>query len=171
MNTASWYYARAGAPNRSGPLPTRLLLAMLGDGTLSPDDLVWREGLPDWVRAGSLPELSPDPAPAAPFSRLRHWLTMAGLLGIVTGIGGCLTLVGAVSGVLLIVGGTALLGARSALDATPPLDPAWRPFFDHLARYARATAWALFLGILSTLFFLFFYFGLFSGILTGVGTR
>ncbi|MBP7830671.1 MAG: DUF4339 domain-containing protein [Kiritimatiellae bacterium] len=171
MNTASWYYARAGAADRSGPLPTRIVQGMLADGSLSPDDLVWRAGLPGWVRAGSVPELSPEAAPAASLSRLRHWMTIAGILGIVTGIGGCLTIVGAVSGVLMIVAGTALLGARSALDTAPVSDPAWIPFFEQLGRYARATAWALVLGILSAVFFLCFYFGLFAGILTGVGAR
>ncbi|HOW97552.1 MAG TPA: DUF5362 family protein [Kiritimatiellia bacterium] len=169
MNTLAWYYARRGATERCGPVPTRVLRALLTDGRLSPDDLVWRDGLREWIRAGDVPEFQSDGSASPALSpALRRWMTLAGVLSIFSGIGGCLTLFGAATGVLMIIAGSAMLGARTALGSISSADPAWAPFMDQLARYARAMTWALFLGILGTVFFVCFYFGLFAGILSGI---
>lgn len=52
-----WYYA--DDQQRVGPLTCSRLYELLKNGTLSPDDLVWREGFRDWVPASSVPELLP----------------------------------------------------------------------------------------------------------------
>lgn len=169
MSSLLWYYAPRGSAERHGPVPTRALRALLAEGRLSSDDLVWHEGLREWTRAGSAPELhleaeaGPVPTPA-----LHRWMTLTGMLSILTGIGGCLTVFGAAAGVLMILAGSAMLGARTALGSLASADPAWSPFLDQLARYARAMTWALFLGILGAVFFAGFYFGLFAGLLSGV---
>jgi hypothetical protein len=57
-----WYFAQAG--QQQGPFPESTLRQMLASGQLSPADVVWRPGMPQWAPAGSVPGLMP--AQAAP---------------------------------------------------------------------------------------------------------
>ena len=57
-----WYYAHSGA--QTGPVSFGDLQSAAVAGKLSPEDLVWREGTPDWVAARTVAGLFP--APAAP---------------------------------------------------------------------------------------------------------
>jgi uncharacterized RDD family membrane protein YckC len=69
MNDA-WYVAISG--QQQGPFTASQLKQMASSGTLGPDDLVWKEGMPKWVRAGTAKALfpgGPDGSPALP-SRL-----------------------------------------------------------------------------------------------------
>ena len=49
--TERWFYARDG--RRQGPVPRERLIDLARDGWLSPDDLVWSEGMPEWTPARS----------------------------------------------------------------------------------------------------------------------
>lgn len=60
---SSWYYAKGGQQN--GPVPLDDLVRLVGTGTVAPTDLVWREGMKDWLPAAQVPELAPPPAAAA----------------------------------------------------------------------------------------------------------
>jgi hypothetical protein len=65
-----WYFAQAG--QQQGPFPESTLRQMLASGQLSPADVVWRQGMPQWVAAGSVPGLlpaqsGPGMAPPPPF--------------------------------------------------------------------------------------------------------
>ncbi len=44
---AHWYYAKAG--KRIGPLSTADLKQMASSGQLSPNDMVWKEGMASWI--------------------------------------------------------------------------------------------------------------------------
>jgi TM2 domain-containing membrane protein YozV len=44
-----WYYAQNN--ERKGPVPFAKLKSIAKSGWLMPDDLVWRSGMPDWMRA------------------------------------------------------------------------------------------------------------------------
>jgi hypothetical protein len=55
-----WYYAKQG--QQQGPVDSDTLKDMLAAGELSETDLVWKEGMPEWIPAASVPELS---SPAA----------------------------------------------------------------------------------------------------------
>jgi len=61
---SEWYYAI----NRRemGPVSELELRELASAGALRPSDLVWKEGSPEWVQAGSCAELFPDgyPSPA-----------------------------------------------------------------------------------------------------------
>jgi hypothetical protein len=46
---AKWYYARWG--QQQGPVTSQQLHSLAQAGQLSPNDLVWKEGLPNWVEA------------------------------------------------------------------------------------------------------------------------
>ena len=61
-----WYFAQGG--QQSGPITRGELDRMLVSGSLAASDLVWRDGMQDWVAASTIPGLlpSPVPAPASP---------------------------------------------------------------------------------------------------------
>jgi uncharacterized RDD family membrane protein YckC len=52
-----WYYAQNG--QQVGPVPTQSLQALVTSGQLRPEDLVWQEGLPNWIEACQAPEIFP----------------------------------------------------------------------------------------------------------------
>lgn len=59
---ADWYYSKG--QTRMGPLNWDALVRLAGDGVVSPTDLVWSEGMPDWVQASQVPGLAgPPPLP------------------------------------------------------------------------------------------------------------
>lgn len=49
--TERWFYARDG--RRQGPVPRERLVDMAREGWLTPEDLVWSEGLTEWIPARS----------------------------------------------------------------------------------------------------------------------
>jgi hypothetical protein len=50
-----WYYSKQST--QLGPVSLDELRAKLASGEVSGSDMVWREGLPDWRPASSMPEL------------------------------------------------------------------------------------------------------------------
>jgi len=57
-----WYYTCEG--KQMDPVTMKELKRLVGDGTLKPTDMVWKEGMPRWIRASSVRELFPDPGVA-----------------------------------------------------------------------------------------------------------
>ena len=55
-----WYILRGG--HRIGPLDASQLKYMAGEDQLERADLVWKEGLPQWVQAGQVKGLFADAA-------------------------------------------------------------------------------------------------------------
>jgi GYF domain 2 len=55
-----WHYTCKG--KETGPVATAELKRLAATGSLRPTDLVWKDGMADWVRAGSLTGLFPDSA-------------------------------------------------------------------------------------------------------------
>lgn len=54
---SQWFYARNG--QRHGPVNSAQLTALAKSGQLLPADLIWKEGMTQWVPAGSSPQLFP----------------------------------------------------------------------------------------------------------------
>jgi hypothetical protein len=52
-----WYYAQGG--RQRGPVSEQLVRQLAASGQLQPDDLVWYDGLKDWIAAASVPGLIP----------------------------------------------------------------------------------------------------------------
>jgi uncharacterized membrane protein len=52
---AMWNYVQNG--QACGPVATAALQSLLQNGTLGPDTLVWKQGMPNWVPARSVGEL------------------------------------------------------------------------------------------------------------------
>jgi hypothetical protein len=72
MQSGDWHYVRG--QQQFGPVPFQVLQSLGRAGDLSADDLVWSEGMPDWVPAQSIQELStsvPSPRKRSGGSRAR----------------------------------------------------------------------------------------------------
>lgn len=68
MAEKSWFYAQNG--ERKGPVSETEAAALVQNGTISPDTLVWTEGMQDWAQAGSvLPVMGGNPPPPPPPSQ------------------------------------------------------------------------------------------------------
>lgn len=52
-----WFYAH-GTEQR-GPVDAATIRQMLASGALNSQDLVWRDGMPNWQAVGTIPELQP----------------------------------------------------------------------------------------------------------------
>jgi hypothetical protein len=50
-----WHYAHGGV--QKGPVTEPQLKALIALGQLLPNELVWRDGLAEWVKAGTVREL------------------------------------------------------------------------------------------------------------------
>ncbi|HRK30857.1 MAG TPA: GYF domain-containing protein [Tepidisphaeraceae bacterium] len=125
-----WYYA-VGSEQR-GPVAAEAIREMIQRSHLSPEALVWRDGLSDWVPASTLPEFQPAaiPPPAAaqpawtpppptagepqpsyvnyqtPPTEQGGGLAVASLvLGIISIPGACLACLGLILGILAIIFG------------------------------------------------------------------
>lgn len=55
MANGEWYYARGN--QQQGPVALQAIQDMVRSGQLQPTDLVWRQGMPNWLAASQLPEL------------------------------------------------------------------------------------------------------------------
>ncbi|HJZ93540.1 MAG TPA: GYF domain-containing protein [Gemmataceae bacterium] len=60
---ADWFYSVG--EDRQGPVTEAELKRLVADGKLRPDDLVWKDGMPDWVEARTVATLFPKAAPVA----------------------------------------------------------------------------------------------------------
>ena|SRR5271157_5610043 len=59
-----WHYVQNG--QACGPIDTPALQALLQNGSLGPEALVWKPGLPDWVPARSVADFAASGAPGIP---------------------------------------------------------------------------------------------------------
>jgi hypothetical protein len=64
MSDRSWFYASQG--QQQGPFPEAQLRSLIARGTVTPDTLVWTDGMSGWQRAGDIPGLAPGAAPRPP---------------------------------------------------------------------------------------------------------
>ena len=58
-----WYFTRNGQP--MDPIPAAELKRMAAAGDLKPTDLVWKEGMPNWVKASAAKGLFDNPIATA----------------------------------------------------------------------------------------------------------
>ena len=54
-----WFYTSEG--KQMDPVSIKELKRLVKDGALRPTDMVWKDGMPRWIRASSVQELYPDP--------------------------------------------------------------------------------------------------------------
>ena len=59
-----WYYGQGGV--QKGPVDSEVMRQLIAAGQVRPDDLVWKEGMANWVPASTVAEFFPQAA--APFT-------------------------------------------------------------------------------------------------------
>ncbi|MGA3065330.1 MAG: GYF domain-containing protein [Tepidisphaeraceae bacterium] len=62
-----WFYTDNGV--QAGPVEFSVLQQMAAAGKIQPSELVWKQGMPNWTAAATIPGLfpaAPSPAPASP---------------------------------------------------------------------------------------------------------
>ena len=92
----TWYYTIKGS-DKKGPVDESEIRNMLNNGTMAGSDLVWSEGMSDWVTADSVPEFKSGAvkavSTAAPATAsdelppgLLGWMSFVGVMTILTGV-------------------------------------------------------------------------------------
>ncbi|NLF73556.1 MAG: DUF4339 domain-containing protein [Candidatus Anammoximicrobium sp.] len=64
MAEAVWFFADGDVER--GPVTEAQLRALIGTGNLTPESLIWKEGMDYWTPAGEIPGLFDQPGPATP---------------------------------------------------------------------------------------------------------
>jgi hypothetical protein len=59
----NWYYAQHG--EQKGPIDQAAIQNLYQNGQINPQDLVWQEGMPDWVKAETVLSLGTTSSPLA----------------------------------------------------------------------------------------------------------
>jgi len=168
-----WFYTQ-GASDQQGPVPESRIREMIASGTLGSTDLVWSEGLPDWAPVSQMDPFrdafAAGPATAAPRvlpDRLLGWMTFVGVMTLITGIIQCLSCVGILIGVFMIIAGVALLGAKTALGAAQVTDAGLIPFFEKLNSFMIMSGVAYIVTVIMYVVLIVIYLGAFMATLSG----
>lgn len=159
----NWYHSK-DRTERHGPVSTDELRDMIRRGALPPDTLVWREGMTDWASAAEQPELqstepSTQPAAGSIPANFGGWLRFVGITSIGIGVLYCASCIGVLWGILLIVAGTSLLGARSALDQISDVPAPFIPFLHKLNTFFVVTGLTYIIILAGAALVLIFYGG------------
>jgi hypothetical protein len=140
-----WYYAVGGTDKR-GPVAETELRRLIESGGIGPTDLLWSEGMSDWLPLSRIPGLAPAGAPAASSAvlaslppKLLGWMSFVGVMTLIVGILQCLSCFGIISGIFMIIAGVGLMGARTALASVSHVDPGLNEFFAKLNSYMSMT--------------------------------
>jgi len=185
-----WYYAMPGG-DKKGPVGEAEIKVLTAEGKVKPADLVWSEGMQNWTplsqvsALGGTPETPPaesaaavsphvptQPMPAsiesAPASvmmpeGLTGWMGFVGVMLIVFGVLSCLSCFGIVTGVLMIIAGTSVMGAKNLLAGMNRVDPAMLPFFLKLKTFFLMSGVMYILSLVMTVVVLVFYFSIIVG--------
>ena len=126
-----WFYERNG--ERQGPVSGSELKQMAKNGDLQPDNLVWKEGMPEWKSASSIKELFPQaaavrqppslpPLPSKSPVAVRKAGSNKALLVIGVAGGGFLMMMFLCCGVLGFMGGSDGEARRSRTTAEVPAE-------------------------------------------------
>ncbi len=181
-----WYYSDNGT-DRKGPVSDSELRQL----QLSPATLVWSEGMASWAPLSSLAApaagaasplrmatvapgaaLTPGPAAgdSAPPAGLTSWMTFVGVMNIIGGVFACLSCFGLIYGIPLIMGGSALLGAKNIIAAMTSVDTGMSAFLEQLRKAFKLTGWAYILMIVMSVIIMVVYVIAFAAIFARFGS-
>lgn len=156
---ATWYYVNPATREKTGPHEEAFVRAKFIAGEIPPTTLVWHDGLANWIPASEAfaalqsPTGSEGKVPLP--DGLRGWMTFVGVITILSAILPALMLYG----IPMLVGGFALLGARSALDRAPFVSPDMIPFFAKLRTFFCCWGWMYIIGLFLAILMLLAYAG------------
>src|SRR5688500_18745707 len=71
MANGEWYYARGN--QQQGPVALEAIQDMLRTGQLQANELVWKQGMANWLAASQVPELSAGQQFGAPPQPASHY--------------------------------------------------------------------------------------------------
>jgi len=156
---ASWYYVVSQTREKSGPHDEAFVRAKFIAGEIAPQTLIWHEGTPNWIPAGeafaSLKTAAGIEGKVPLPDGLRGWMTVVGILTILTSILPALMLYG----IPMLLAGIAVMGARAALDRSPFISPDMVPFFRKLKTAFACWGWMYLIGLFFSILFLLAYAG------------
>ncbi len=164
-----WYYSKDRG-ERMGPVSEEDLCGMLSRGELHSTDMVWKEGMADWAPIHKCPEFNPSVPPRDAVllpNGLLGWMNFIGICTIVMGAVNALSCVGILWGVLMIIAGIALLGARTALLDIERVDATLAPFFTKLNTYVMVTGICYIIMLVGMAIMLVVYFAVIAAALSG----
>lgn len=154
-----WYYQKEG--ERSGPVTVGAVRAMLARGDLTPDTAVWCDGMQEWQPVRRVAEFTAEdvvagrlPAPQG----LSGWMMFLGVITIVSGALAVLSCFGIPTGVLTIIAGASLIGARTALDGLGQVPAEMMPFLQKIKTFVVMQSIVFIVGIVLTALIFIFYF-------------
>jgi len=170
----NWYYSADGQ-DKKGPVLESELKQMLSIGQIPATTLVWSEGMANWSPANSVAALQQQAAGVAPAAAsvaavapaagggglpqgLGGWMTFVGVMHIIGGVFACLSCIGLIYGIPMIIGGVGLMGAKNLLVTLPSVDPTILPALDKLRSSFKAIGWSYILMFIVTVVFMIVYF-------------
>lgn len=189
-----WYYAVSGSSEKQGPIPEDQIRALIQSGELHPNDLVWSDGMSNWTALAQVTELQTaaptDAPPPAPMAKafpataqvatggpsgipqgLEGWMTFVGVMSIIGGVFNCLSCVGIIWGVFMIIAGTSLLGAKNALGLATSIPADLAPFFDKFKTSMQMTGIFYIISIVGMVIWFIFFFGGMMSALSAAGLQ
>lgn len=182
-----WYYT-VNQSERQGPVSQADLTAMIREGRVQGNDLVWADGMGDWQPATQVAELAEAfggagavaaaPIAAAPGAAgaavgpaglpegLVGWMNFVGIFTVISGV---LNLCNLLIGIFMIIAGMALLGARTALLELPRIDPAMNLFFDKFRTFLKMMGIFYIVGIVFSVIVMVVYMIMFATMMGSAG--
>ena len=163
----NWFYSADGK-DRKGPIPESELKQLLTGNQIPAQALVWSEGMASWAAADTIAALQ---TPAAPVTTptgvvpasmttstanvvpagLSSWMSFVGVMHIIGGVFACISCIGLIYGIPMIIGGVGLLNAKNLLTALPAVDATMLPFLQKQRSAFKALGWAYILMIVFTM--------------------
>ncbi len=106
-----------------------------------------------------VPPVPPAAEKAAVPAGLLGWTTFVAIMTLIGGGLSILSCIGIPQGVLMVIGGIALLGGKSALEGVGAVDVAVLPYLQKMRLFMQMQGWIYILGILLGGLILILYFG------------
>ncbi len=175
-----WYYTQGAEQEKNGPVPEDQIRLLIASGQIQSSDLLWSEGMADWLPLSALPQLkSPSSQLASAFTApaasgaagipegLTGWMTFVAVMTIITGAVYCLSCVWIIIGIPTLIAGTALLGAKNAIVNMGSVDASLSVFFAKLKSFFKITGIVYIIGFIIGIVIFILYFGVIAAAIAG----
>ena len=178
-----WYYTQGAAQEKKGPVPEDEIRLLVASGQIQSSDLLWSEGMANWLPLSALPQLkgpssqiaSAFTAPAAAAAAgqagipegLTGWMTFVAVMTIISGAFYCLGCIWMIIGIPTIIAGTALLGAKNAIANMGSVDASLSVFFAKLNSFLKITGIVYIIGFIAGIVIFSLYGGVIAAAIAG----
>jgi len=172
-----WFYTKSGSTEKQGPVSDEEMHTLISDGAIGRGDLLWSEGMSEWKPLASITELkdllqtsnAAGGAGSVPLpDGLLGWMNFIGIATLLMGIFNCLSCVGVITGIFLIIGGAALTAAKRALDGVSTVDISLAPFFTKLKTFMQMMGIMYIITIIMLIGMMIFYFTMFAAMASNI---